>query len=137
MIPSIECRNPRVLFIEDQPILQRIYDQVLNDMGFEVVIVSDPKSAMNLWEDHWDLIFSDIGLPEMSGIELCQKRRDFEKNKGIYTRAFAYSAFNSSTIKNECLAAGFDGFGNKPMPHEKLYEELQNLLPQFKLRLPL
>jgi CheY-like chemotaxis protein len=136
MMPAIKHQYfPRVLVIEDEPILQLVHNQVLTCMGFDVVIVGDPQSAMNVWNEHWDLIFSDIGLPQMRGTELCRKRREYEKNKGIYTQTFAYSAFGP-TIKDECLAAGFDGFGDKPMPHEKLYEELQKLLPQFHLVAP-
>jgi CheY-like chemotaxis protein len=68
----------------------------------------------------------------MPGTELCQKRREFEKSRGIHTPIFAYTAYGS-TLKEECLAAGFDKFGVKPMRNEELYAELQDLLPNVEL----
>jgi CheY-like chemotaxis protein len=133
MMPAIQHHSvPRVLVIEDHPLLQKIHEYSLTKMGFEATIVGDAKNAMAHWEEPWDLIFSDIGLPDIQGTELCQKRRAFEKAHGIYTPAFAYSAFGS-TIKDECLAAGFDQFGVKPMSNEQLYNALQALLPDFEL----
>ena len=123
---------PRVLIIEDQPLLQKIHEYYLTKMGFITTVVADAKSAMALWDEPWDLIFSDIGLPDMSGTELCQKRREFEKNRGIHTPIFAYTAYGA-TVKEECLAAGFDKFGVKPMRNEELYAELQALLPDVDL----
>lgn len=133
MMPAVQCLSiPRVLIIEDEPLLQKIHEHCLKRMGFEITIVADAKSAMALWEEHWDLIFSDIGLPDMHGIELCQLRREFEKSRGIYTPTFAYTAYGA-TMKDECLAAGFDKFGVKPMSNEDLYAELQSLLPNVEL----
>ena len=134
MMPAYQHNiKPRSLVIEDDPLLQMIHHNLLNKMGFDVVVVGDAKSAMEKWDEHWDLFFSDIGLPGMDGNELCRKRREFEKHAGLSrTPSFAYSAFGS-IIKDECLDAGFDAFGEKPMDNFDLFVLLQKLLPQFQL----
>ena len=125
--------SPRVLIIEDDRLLQRIHENTLQLMGFDVAVVDHPQKAIALWSKHWDLIFSDIGLPEMQGTELCKLRRQYEEQRGLpRTPSFAYTAFGN-TLQAECLAAGFDGFGVKPMDNSALYSALQPLLPSFKL----
>jgi CheY-like chemotaxis protein len=134
MMPAYQHNiKPRSLVIEDDPLLQMIHRNLLSRMGFDVVVVGDAESAIQRWDEHWDLVFSDIGLPGMSGNDLCRKRREFEQSAGLaHTPSFAYSAFGS-TIKDECLDAGFDAFGVKPMDNSDLFILLQKLLPQFKL----
>jgi CheY-like chemotaxis protein len=133
MMPAIQHHSlPRVLIIEDHPFLQKIHEHCLTKIGFETVIASDAETAMALWEEQWDLIFSDIGLPDMNGNDLCKKRRTYEAQLGIHTPSFAYTAYGD-TMRDECLAAGFDEFGVKPMRNEELYAALQKLLPNFEL----
>lgn len=134
MMPAIKQNQyPRVLIIEDNRLLQMIHEKTLELMGFEIVVVDHPQKAINLWSEHWDLIFSDIGLPEIQGTELCSRRREYEKKHGlIHTPSFAYTAFGD-TMRDECLAAGFDDFGVKPMDIKELHAALQALLPQFEL----
>lgn len=125
-------QKPRVLVIEDDKLLQMIHKLTLERMGFDVMVVDHPQKAITLWSEHWDLIFSDIGLPEMNGMELCIKRREYEKLHSMHTPAFAYTAFGD-TMRDECLSAGFDRFGVKPMNNHDLFTVLQELLPQFEL----
>lgn len=133
MMPAIQqYPAPRALVIEDDPLLQLIHRNLLEKMGFDVTLVVDADGAIKRWGEHWDLIFSDIGLPGIDGMELCKKRREYEKSLGIYTPAFAYTAYGS-TVKDACLQAGFDAFGVKPMDHREMFASLQALLPEFKL----
>lgn len=134
MMPAIKQNHkPRVLVIEDERLLQMIHEKTLEFMGFNVIVVDHPQKAIELWPEHWDLIFSDIGLPGMQGTELCKLRREYEVQHGIArTPSFAYTAFGN-TMRDECLAAGFDGFGFKPMNNSELCDALQALLPSFKL----
>lgn len=134
MMPAIKKNQlPRVLVIEDDRLLQMIHENLLTRMGFNVVIAKDAEAAINLWNEHWDIIFSDIGLPDMFGTDLCKLRREYEKEKGLpRTPSFAYTAFGD-TMRDECLSAGFDDFGVKPMDNSVLYTALQALLPDFTL----
>ena len=134
MMPAIKPNQlPRVLLIEDERLLQIIHKRTLELFGFEVIVVDHPQKAINLWTEHWDLILSDIGLPEIPGTDLCKLRRQYEEKYFLpRTPSLAYSAFGN-TIQDECLAAGFDGFGVKPMENSELWDALQALLPKFKL----
>lgn len=135
MMPAMNQHQiPRALVIEDDRLLQMIHENTLNRMGFEVVISKDAETAINLWNEHWDLIFSDIGLPDIMGTELCRLRRQYEKQENIpHTPAFAYTAFGN-TMRDECLETGFDSFGVKPMDNHSLYLVIQELIPHFELK---
>jgi len=134
MLAKQLIKKPKVIVIEDNDFLQKLHEITLTSFGFDVTVVGHAQQAIELWNEHWDLIFSDIGLPDVDGNELCRKRREYEKQNGIYTPAFAYTAFGD-TIKQKCLSSGFDAFGVKPMKKEELQEILQKLLPGFQLNL--
>jgi CheY-like chemotaxis protein len=65
----------------------------------------DGKESVNLIENsHFDVIFMDVGMPEMSGIEATQKIRSM----GIETPIIAVTIGAFETDREECLSAGMN-----------------------------
>jgi two-component system, OmpR family, aerobic respiration control sensor histidine kinase ArcB len=89
-------------------------------LGCEVEIASDGNTAIQCMNNHYDLIFLDIGLPDMSGLEVCQKMH--LQNKIQKTPVIALTAL-SEEIKEQCLLAGMDDFAIKPLSL-KQFDEL-------------
>lgn len=65
-----------VLVVEDEPILAMGYKEELEEWGYEVRLARDGVNAVDLFEDttsgHFFSFISDMRMPRMSGIELCQ-----------------------------------------------------------------
>jgi len=66
----------RVLIVDDEPSALQLVSAAVQFVGLETVHAATPSSAMEIAEvSHFDLIFLDVGLPEMSGFDLCQRLR--------------------------------------------------------------
>ncbi|WP_241665247.1 response regulator [Teichococcus oryzae] len=66
----------RVLLVEDDPLILMDSEDLLAALGFHVISARDGRSALREMERHQvDLLFTDIGLPGMSGVVLAQEAR--------------------------------------------------------------
>ena len=72
----------------------------------------------------YDLLLSDIGMPEMSGLELIAKARQLRTPKAF--RSVAVTGFGSEADVREALAAGFDAHVSKPISIERLKAALRH-----------
>jgi CheY-like chemotaxis protein len=78
-----------------------------------------------------DLIFMDVQMPEMSGIEATVKIRNFENGKPSRIPIVALTAGAVKGEKEKCLAAGMDDFLTKPIDREALHKILETHLTSF------
>lgn len=72
----MEKNKARVLYIEDYPVVQTMYVDVLRDKGFDVDVASDGKTALEKVAAHdYDVILLDLLLPQVSGLEFLREFR--------------------------------------------------------------
>lgn len=66
----------RVLLVEDAPLVRDVIARMLNRLGYEVLAVGELSAALALFEPgQFDVLLTDITLPEMSGAELAGRLR--------------------------------------------------------------
>ncbi len=66
----------RVLVVDDEPMVQMLLEQFLCSEGHTVTVVSNGKQALaQLAEQSYDLIFTDVHMPQMDGISLVRQIR--------------------------------------------------------------
>jgi DNA-binding response OmpR family regulator len=74
----------KILYIEDYPVIQQLYHQVLGGHGFSVYVAGDGKKALEMvGKDTYDLILLDLLLPQLSGIEFLQELRKQDKKTPV------------------------------------------------------
>lgn len=67
----------RILLVEDDALIQKLYSDILNKEQFQVETASDGKTAYEkIKSGGWDLILLDVFLPQMNGIEIIKKLTD-------------------------------------------------------------
>jgi len=111
----------RVLLVEDDSIIARIIQYYLNQESFyEVVLARTAGEAMALSRDHFDVILLDVMLPDVSGIELCGKLREWHDCPVIFISCLD----DSSTIVS-ALEMGGDDFITKPFDNKVLAARIQ------------
>ena len=66
-------KSVRVLVVDDDASLRKVVSQVLTEDGHDVTTASSAEKAYSLFQEHpFPLVFSDIRMGNMSGIELLQ-----------------------------------------------------------------
>jgi len=74
----------KILFIEDEPTLQKTFSTALKEEGYEVVSALDGETGFNLAKaQNPDLILLDIVLPKLTGFEVLKKLKENPETKGI------------------------------------------------------
>lgn len=114
----------RILIVEDEENIQKILKYNLELEGYEVVALSNGKSALDvISSQHFDVLLLDIMLPEISGIEICEKIRLTNKNVGIVI----VSAKHTTSDKIKGLKIGADDYIAKPFNLEELLLRVKNV----------
>jgi len=119
----IKNLQPAVLLIEDDMISRHFVKVVLTDLGCKVEAVENGKQALAVLHDDFDVIFSDLGLPDMTGIELAKTIRKTEACDN-FTPIVALTGHLEGDYKDQCLRAGMNDFVEKPINKEKLIQIL-------------
>jgi two-component system sensor histidine kinase EvgS len=112
----------RVLVAEDNPVNMLVIRSLLQKMGFRVVEVQTGREAVEKTEtDAFDLIFMDIHMPEMDGLDATRAIRSAQ-GSGRRTPIVALTADAMEQDRDRCLAAGMDHYLSKPFTQDQLAE---------------
>ena len=131
--PEAEGRPPlasdarrRILVVDDEVDSLATLAAVLQLEGAAVdTAASGAQALQRLQDKRYDLLLSDIGMPEMSGIELMQRARELPSTQGM--RAVAITGYGRDADVREALQAGFDAHVSKPVSIERLRAVLERL----------
>lgn len=118
LIKQNKCENNtilknKILLIEDNLINIKVATYLLNSLSISDIHVAQcGAEAIDLFNKYdFSLILLDIGLPDISGFDICKKIRSISQKH--FQPIIAVTAF--SDIKEECLSSGFDDFISKPL----------------------
>ncbi len=118
LISSISKENVNILMVEDDCTNQKIQSSFLSRMGFSCKIADCGTTAVELCrQNDYNLVFMDLGLPDMSGYELIKRVRKY-----IHGPVIALTAHSTDKDKKTCLDAGMDDFLSKPLSFNQLQE---------------
>lgn len=123
--------NSRVLIVDDHPINRRLPARLLRANGWECEEAENGEEALaKLSAARFDAVLLDIGLPDISGYEVCLRIRANPALKHVYV--IAYTALASSEVAPS--AAGFDGLLIKPITPDQLFDALKGVERQSAAR---
>lgn len=121
----------RILAVEDEPLNQMMLKFLFKEANVESEVVGTGGEALHIMDhrhDEFHVVFMDLGLPDMCGIQVTQKIRENENIKERTPKFIcAYTGTDTPEKKQECLEAGMNAFLAKPMSIEKLQGILQKL----------
>jgi signal transduction histidine kinase/DNA-binding response OmpR family regulator len=125
-----------VLVAEDNPINQLLVRRLLEKRGHRVSIATDGIEALRVLKNtSVDLVFMDVQMPQMGGIEAVRAIRKSEETGGAHVPIIALTASAMYGDEAKCMEAGMDGFLVKPIQIPKLddilskYNELRYKSP--------
>lgn len=110
----------KILLVEDEPLARMINTRLLQQLGYEPDIALTGEDAVTMSCKGYDIIFMDIGLPGIDGIEATRQIRAQELISKQHTIIIALTAFPIAEYKDKCLQAGLNDIVNKPITIENL-----------------
>jgi len=121
----------RILLAEANPVNQRLAMRLLEKRGHRVRIAASGREALEAAEKgDYDLALMDLPLPELDGFEATAAIRDREKHNGAHLPIIALTPHATMGNRENCLAAGLDGYLTVPISPS----ELDALLAVFVAR---
>lgn len=126
-------RPLHILLAEDNAVNQRLAVVNLESWGHAVTVAHDGLEAVEAFTARsFDLILMDSQMPRMSGFEATAEiRRRESARDGQRVPIIAMTANVMKGYREECLAAGMDGYVAKPMRRRELIQEIARVVPRF------
>jgi two-component system, sensor histidine kinase and response regulator len=119
----------RVLLAEDNAVNQRLAVRLLEKRGHHVVVAGNGAEALAAMEkQEFDLVFMDVQMPEMDGLEATAEIREKEKTSGKHLPIIALTAHAMKGDREKCIASGMDGYLTKPIRPQELDEVLEDFM---------
>ncbi|MDQ6775182.1 MAG: response regulator transcription factor [Actinomycetota bacterium] len=113
--------KPRVLVCDDEPQILRALRVILRDAGFEAVPAETAEEALDVVAVRPpDAAIIDLVLPDLDGVELCARLREWSEMPII-----VLSAIGDEDAKVRALAAGADDYITKPFGPRELVARLE------------
>ncbi|MDM8554520.1 response regulator [Desulfococcaceae bacterium HSG7] len=118
-------QSVRILLAEDNPINQKLALIMLTKAGYNVEVANNGREAVDKYTntpDNFNLIFMDIQMPELDGLEATREIRDigFDMIPIIAMTAHAMKGY-----REKCLDAGMDDYITKPIKRDSVFDILE------------
>ena len=125
-----------VLVAEDNIINQKLIKSILIGFDIDVTVVNNGEEAVEYYKKaKYDIIFMDIEMPIMTGVEATKKILQYEKDRGIkHTPIVALTANVIESDKRKYLTSGMDRYLKKPIDVKELIVIIEEYFPIQKLR---
>lgn len=106
----------KILVAEDHPVNQQLMRAVLKKLGYEARFVENGREVISAFEHQaYDLIFMDVQMPVMNGLEATKHLRKMLSQVGHQPIIIAMTANALAGDREKCLAAGMDDYIAKPV----------------------
>lgn len=116
-----------VLLVDDDRDTLALYGLILETFGFEVLPAENGRRALAVAAEHLpDIVVTDLAMPIMDGVELCERLRSDPSTSGIPILAVSGQAWNGTD--DQARRAGCDEVLLKPCLPDHLVEAVGRLL---------
>jgi CheY-like chemotaxis protein len=128
-----ELTDLRVLLVDDEADSRDLLNLVLDSCGAEVTTASSAAEALEtVKREKFDVIISDIGMPEEDGFSLVGKIRALTDEQGGNIPAIALTAYARAEDRVQALRSGFQMHVAKPVEPSELIAVVANLAGRMR-----
>ena len=126
---QVRSRRGTVLVVDDVPDVTEMIELLLKHAGYDVATAGSAKAALQMArKQNFDLVISDIGMPEMNGYELASALRDLAAYNS--TPLIAVTGYSEYDDRGRAVRAGFNVHLAKPIEPTQLLSLMNELLSQ-------
>lgn len=117
-------KTVKILVVDDDPEQAEILSEILASEERDITVSTKSKEAIEMIrKNHYDIIFTDISMPEIDGLQLIKQAKETSPN----TKFVPITAFGDWGVYSETLQLGVQEFLNKPYN----IPEIQNLVKKL------
>lgn len=119
--------DERILFVDDEETIVNIAKELLTFYGYKITIFRDGLQALEGFEKHpddYDLIVTDMSMPNMNGLELAQRVKEIRPEIPIVL----CSGFSAIINKEEALKKGVTRYLQKPLAMDHVARIIREVL---------
>lgn len=115
----------KVLVVDDDPVIAKSFDRVLSGKGYAVITARDGVEALRkLRDEKYDVVFTDIKMPGMSGIEVAERIKATQP----WLPVVIVTGYGTDDNEARAEAAGVSGFLRKPLSPEMIEGSAQQAI---------
>jgi len=120
-------KKPTVLICDDEPHIRESIRYAVNKAGFDYLLASDGTTGYAMaCENQPDMVILDVGMPGMTGYEVCEKLRGLPEMRDV--KILILTAFGQEKDKQQAFNVGANDFLTKPFSPRILKEKILDLL---------
>ncbi len=115
----------KVLVVDDDPAVRKSIDRVLSNKGYAVITAENGEEALRkLNEEKYDLVYTDIRMPGMSGLEVAEH----VKAQQAWTPVVIITGYGTDAAEARAKAAGVSAFVHKPLSPEMIEDSARDAI---------
>ena len=129
---SPETGRKTILIVDDDELNRKLFGLMLSARGYRILHAGDGYRGLDLVrEEHPDLVIMDLGLPDMSGLEVTRRLKTDKATGGIPVIIATAYMFSDDQLS----ASGCDGFIMKPFTAPELIKMVEAVLTRTAARM--
>jgi CheY-like chemotaxis protein len=128
-LPPLPKGDENVLFVDDEKVIVDIGGNTLERLGYSVIGKTSSKEALEIFRsqpDHFDLVITDMTMPNMTGMEFAEKLLQIRSDIPI----ILCTGFSDRVMQEKARSMGIREFINKPISPRGLGESVRRVLDQ-------
>lgn len=117
----------KILVVDDDPVVGTSFNRVLRDKGYTVITAGSGSEALaKLQQEHPDVVFTDIRMPGMDGLEVAER----VKARQPWTPVVIVTGYGSADNEQRAREAGVSQFLRKPLSPEMIEQSAERAFEQ-------
>lgn len=116
--------NECVMFVDDEPIIIRMAEQMLNALGYQAVVMNQSVQALALFEQNpqrFDIVITDHVMPELTGADMAERMLKIRPDLPV----IMCTGFSEKLSAEQALARGIRHYLMKPVAIRELAETIR------------
>jgi len=123
-------KNFTLLYVEDNTIIQKIVQEILQTHFKEIYITDDGEKGLKLYQEkNPDIVLADISMPNMNGLDMISNIKKLNPNQKIAL----LTGYNNITYLNKAINIGVDKYILKPIDHKQMLTALEDIVKSLKI----
>ncbi|HEY9836628.1 MAG TPA: ATP-binding protein, partial [Vampirovibrionales bacterium] len=129
-IEASPLKGVHILLVDDEADMRELATTILAEAGAQVKVAASAVEALNCLDGHnFDILVTDLGMPDIDGYMLIRQVRNRPSAQGGAIPAIALTAYAGESNQQKALQAGFQLHLSKPVEPEVLVKAIQQLIP--------